>query len=156
MKDILFIKVHLSIGKSTCVSAYTSIFRRHILQVVSLHLYKNKRSYLYPESLAQNVIIIRNHAFLLSIYPSIYLFTYLDIFGSTALCCALEIFTVSWSLTQSVGLSRRGISPSQSSYLHIAQHKHRINAHVHPCLTWDSNPGSQCLSGRKQYMSYIP
>jgi hypothetical protein len=32
------------------------------------------------------------------------------------------------------------ISRSQSPYLHIQQHKHRINAHTHPCLQWDSNP----------------
>jgi hypothetical protein len=28
----------------------------------------------------------------------------------------------------------------------------RINAHRHPCLKWDSNPRSQCLSGRRQFM----
>jgi hypothetical protein len=35
------------------------------------------------------------------------------------------------------------ISPSQGRYLHTGQHKHRINAHGHPCFEWDSNPRSQ-------------
>jgi hypothetical protein len=39
----------------------------------------------------------------------------------------------------------RGISPSQGHYLH------RINADRHQCLEWDSNPQSQCSSGRRQY-----
>jgi hypothetical protein len=26
----------------------------------------------------------------------------------------------------------------------------------HQCLKWDSNPRSQCLSGQRQFMSYIP
>jgi hypothetical protein len=44
--------------------------------------------------------------------------------------------------TQSMGLLVRGISLSQGRYLHIGQHKHRINAHRHPCFKWDSNPQS--------------
>jgi hypothetical protein len=39
-----------------------------------------------------------------------------------------------------MGLLEWGISPSQGRYLHTGQHKHRINAHRHPCLEWDSNP----------------
>jgi hypothetical protein len=49
-----------------------------------------------------------------------------------------------------VGLLGRGISPSQGHYLHTEQHKHRINAHRHPCLGWNSNPRSQCSSGRRR------
>jgi hypothetical protein len=45
-----------------------------------------------------------------------------------------------------------GISPSQGLYIHTQQHKHRINAHKHPCLEWDSNPRFQCSSGRRQFM----
>jgi hypothetical protein len=41
----------------------------------------------------------------------------------------LAAFSVSWSYTQSVGLLRRGISPSQGLYVHTEQHKHTINAH---------------------------
>jgi hypothetical protein len=48
----------------------------------------------------------------------------------------------------------RGISPSQGRYLHTEQHKHGINAHRHPCLEWDSNVRSQCLSGRRRFMLY--
>jgi hypothetical protein len=45
------------------------------------------------------------------------------------ICWALAAFSVSWSYTQLVGLLGWGISPSQGLYLHIEQHKHRINAH---------------------------
>jgi hypothetical protein len=30
--------------------------------------------------------------------------------------------------------------------------KNRINAHRHPCLKWDSNPRSQCLRWRRQFI----
>jgi hypothetical protein len=75
-----------------------------------------------------------------------------SLYGSTALCWALAAFSVSSSFTQSVGLFGRGLSPSQNRYLHTGQHKHRINAHRHPCLKWDPNPRSQCLSGRRQFI----
>jgi hypothetical protein len=29
---------------------------------------------------------------------------------------------------------------------HTGQHEHRINAHRHPCLEWESNPRSRCSS----------
>jgi hypothetical protein len=48
-----------------------------------------------------------------------------------------------------------GISPSQGRYLSTEQHKHRINAHRHPCLEWDSNPRPQCSSRRRRFMPYI-
>jgi hypothetical protein len=38
----------------------------------------------------------------------------------------------------------RRMSPSQGRYLHI-----------HPCLNWDLNPRSQCLSGRRLFMPQI-
>jgi hypothetical protein len=45
---------------------------------------------------------------------------------------------------ESVELLGWGICPSQGLYLHAEQHKHRINAHRHPWLEWDSNPRFQC------------
>jgi hypothetical protein len=84
---------------------------------------------------------------------SVCLSIYLSIYGSTALCWTLAAFSVSWSYTQSVGLLGRGISLSQGRYLHAQQHKHRINAYKHQCLKRDSNPRSQCMSGRRQFMS---
>jgi hypothetical protein len=71
---------------------------------------------------------------------------------STALFWALAGFSVSCTFTQSVELLGRVISPPQGRCLHTWQHKHRINAHRHPCLEWDSNPRSQCLSGRKSFL----
>jgi hypothetical protein len=45
-------------------------------------------------------------------------------YGSTTLCWALAIYSVSWSYTQTVGLLEWGIRQSQGRYLHTAQHKH--------------------------------
>jgi hypothetical protein len=39
------------------------------------------------------------------------------------------------NVTNSAGLPRRVISPSQGRYLTQTENKHR-----HPCLEWDSNP----------------
>jgi hypothetical protein len=77
---------------------------------------------------------------------------YLSIYGSTALFWTLDAFWDFWSFTQSVGILRRRISPSQGRYLHTGQHKHRINAHRHPYLKWDSKPGYQRSSGRRHFM----
>jgi hypothetical protein len=70
----------------------------------------------------------------LSICLSVYLSIYLSVCGSTALYWTLAAFSVSWSLTQSVGLLEWGISLSQGRYPHTGHHKHRINPHRHPCL----------------------
>jgi hypothetical protein len=90
----------------------------------------------------------------LSIYLSICLSLCLSIYlyGSTALFPALAAFSVSWFFTQSVEPLGWEISPSQGRYLHTGQHKHRINAHRHSCLKWNSNSRSQRLSGRRQFM----
>jgi hypothetical protein len=59
------------------------------------------------------------------IYLSVYLWLYSPLL-------VLDRFSVSWSFTQSVGLLGQWISPSQGSYLHTGQHKHRtrVNAHT--------------------------
>jgi hypothetical protein len=46
--------------------------------------------------------------------------TYTWYYGSTALCCAMASFAVSWSCTQSAGLLGRGISSSQGTSTHRA------------------------------------
>jgi hypothetical protein len=61
-------------------------------------------------------------------------------------------FSDSRSFTQSVGLLERGNSLSQGRYLYTEQDKHRINAHRHPCLEWDSNTRSQSSRERRQFM----
>jgi hypothetical protein len=65
----------------------------------------------------------------------------------------LATFSVSCSHTQSVGLLGWGMSPLQSRYVHVEQHKYRINAHRHQCLEWYWNPRSQCSSGRRRSMA---
>jgi hypothetical protein len=69
-----------------------------------------------------------------SIYLSIYLWLYSP-------CESWRLFEFLIH-TQPVELLGRGISPSQGRYLHTEPYKHRINAHRHPCLEWDSNPRS--------------
>jgi hypothetical protein len=67
---------------------------------------------------------------------------------------ALQPFVAPWPFFSFLIFYRVGRTPwtedqlSQGRYLHTEQHKHRINAHRHPCVKWDSNPRSQCLSGR--------
>jgi hypothetical protein len=74
----------------------------------------------------------------------------LSIYGSTAICWTLAAFQFLNLLTKSIALLGLGIILSQGRYLHPEQLKHRINAHRHPCLEWDSNSPSQCLSGRSR------
>jgi hypothetical protein len=81
----------------------------------------------------------------------VYLSFYLSIYGSTALVDLGRFFSF-LIYTQSVRLLGRWISPAQGRYLHTVQHKHKINAHWHSCLEWDSNPPSQRLSERRQFM----
>jgi hypothetical protein len=83
-------------------------------------------------------------------------FTFLlHIYSSTALVDIIRFFFFSFLIyTQPVGLLGRWISPSQGRYFHTEQHKHRLNARKHPRLDWDSNPLSQCSSGRRWFMPY--
>jgi hypothetical protein len=53
------------------------------------------------------------------------------------------------NLRRSVGLLGRGISSSHGRYL-----THRIKTKRHLCLEWDSNPQSQCSSGRRHFMPW--
>jgi hypothetical protein len=76
----------------------------------------------------------------LSIQPSIH--------DSTALLLDLGRFSVSWSLTQTVGLRGWGISPPQGRYLHIQDSTNRINAYRYPWLKWDSNLRSSAWAGK--------
>jgi hypothetical protein len=85
----------------------------------------------------------RSPANCVCIYPSMALQPF---FGPWLLFQILDLFT------QTVGLLGRGISLSQGRYIHTGKHKNSINAHRHPCLDCDSNPRSQCLSGRKQFI----
>jgi hypothetical protein len=45
-----------------------------------------------------------------------------------------------------------GGSARRKASTYTRQHKHRINAHRHPYLEWDSNPRFQCSSGRRHFM----
>jgi hypothetical protein len=94
---------------------------------------------------AFNGLLFRSLFSYLSIYLSIYLWLYSTLSG-------LGRFFNFLIFTQSVGYPEQGTSPTQGCYLYTGQHKHRINAHRHPCLKWNSNPRSQCFSGRRWFM----
>jgi hypothetical protein len=64
----------------------------------------------------------------LSVCLSLCLPVCLSVYLSTALVGLGRFFSL-LIYTQSVGLLTREISPSQDRYLHIEQHKQRINAH---------------------------
>jgi hypothetical protein len=90
-----------------------------------------------PEELFISIYL--EYVMLLCCSVPIYLSIYLSIYGSTALVDLGSFFSF-LIYTQSVGLLGRGISPSQGRYLHKKKHQHRINAHRHPCIEWESNP----------------
>jgi hypothetical protein len=76
--------------------------------------------------------------------------TYLPTYGSTALLDLGRFFSF-LIYTQSVGLPGQG-SARRKAATYTGQHRHRINAHRHPCLEWDSKPRSQRSSKRRQFM----
>jgi hypothetical protein len=71
---------------------------------------------------------------------------------------AVQYFVDPWPLFQFLDLihsrydSLDGESARRKAATYTEQHKHRINAHVHPCLEWDSNPRSHCSSERIEFM----
>jgi hypothetical protein len=69
---------------------------------------------------------------------------YLSMYGSTILVdlCRFLSFLILVGRTPSTGGQPVARPPPT----------HRIKAHRHPCLELDSNLGSQCSSGRRQFM----
>jgi hypothetical protein len=68
-----------------------------------------------------------------------YYYYYYYYYGSTAVCWP-------WTLFQFLNIYTVGRTPwtgdqpvAKPLPTHTEQHKHRINAHRHPCLEWDSN-----------------
>jgi hypothetical protein len=78
---------------------------------------------------------------------------YLSIYGYTVLCWALAVFFFSFLPFYTV--SRTPCTGDQPVARPLPTHRtaqHRINAHRHPCLEWDSKPRSQCSNGRRRFM----
>jgi hypothetical protein len=63
-----------------------------------------------------------------------------------------------WPLFQFLNLHTVGRTPwtgkssSREAATYTQNNTNRINAYRHPCLVWDSNPRSQCSSGRRRFM----
>jgi hypothetical protein len=93
-----------------------------------------------------NQILPRRPVYASIFYLLIYLSIYRSLCGSTILEDLGRFFSF-LIYTKSAGLLWRWISPSQGRYLHIEQHKHRMNAHRHPCLKWHSKSKSQWSKG---------
>jgi hypothetical protein len=72
--------------------------------------------------------------------------------GSTALCWAQVVFSfvVLYTVCRTPWTGDQPVARSLPT--HRIPHKHRINAHRHPFLEWDSNPLSHCSSERRQFM----
>jgi hypothetical protein len=68
--------------------------------------------------------------------------------GSTALLLRLGL---SFSLLGLYAVGRTSWMGDQPVAIYTRQHKHRINAHTHPRLQWDSNPRPQCWSKRRHF-----
>jgi hypothetical protein len=74
---------------------------------------------------------------------------------------ALQPFVGPWPLFSFLIFYTVGMTPWTGDQ-HIArplsaytgQQKHRIYAHRYQCLEWNSNPRSECLSGRRQLIPY--
>jgi hypothetical protein len=62
---------------------------------------------------------------------------------TTSLCSAPCLLFQFPNCIHSRQESGREISPSQGRYLNTGQHKHRINAHRHTLLEWNSNSRTQ-------------
>jgi hypothetical protein len=85
---------------------------------------------------------------------------YIYVYTFVHLLIALQPFVGPWPrfqfrnhFSQTVGLLGRVISLSQGCYLNTGQHKHRINAYTNiHAFEWDSNPRSQRLGERRQFM----
>jgi hypothetical protein len=93
-----------------------------------LYLYTNRKTHTHTHTHTKTLNIhalsgIRTHNFGYRDRNYYYYYDY------TALCWALDPFSVSWSYTQPVGLLGWGISSSQGLYLHTEQPKYRINSH---------------------------
>jgi hypothetical protein len=83
---------------------------------------------------------------IIGVHLSVYIWLCSPFVGPRPLFQFLDLFT------QSVGLLGRGISPSQSRFLHTHDSTNRINARRRTCLKLDSNPRSQRLSWIRQFM----
>jgi hypothetical protein len=73
---------------------------------------------------------------------------------SSLACFPWELIWNYGPYRQLVGLLGRGISPSQGRYLRRTTQTQE-HPDIHPCLEWDSNSRSQCLSGRSYFVPYI-
>jgi hypothetical protein len=77
-----------------------------------------------------------------------YLWLYSPLLGLGQFFSFLIFYTV--DRTPSTG--DQPIAKPLPAHRTTGQHKHRINAHRHSCLKWDSNARSQSLSGRRRFM----
>jgi hypothetical protein len=133
---------NLSIRLSVCLFIYLSI-RLSVSIYLSIRLSVCLSVYLsisLSVSLCLSIYLPVCLSISLSIYLSLYLSIYIPFLNLGRFLSFLIFCTVGrtpWARDQPVA---RLLST------------HRINAHWHPCLEWDSKPRSQCSSRRRQFM----
>jgi hypothetical protein len=88
------------------------------------------------------------------LYYYYYYYYYIIIMALQPFVGPWQLFSVSWSYTQSVGHLGGGSARRKAS-VYTQNNTNRINAQRHPCLEWDSNPRAQRSSERRQFMSYL-
>jgi hypothetical protein len=122
----------------------------HYLDLMNLAVFLRNRNLMGTLAIwwrkLYHVNVVNITRFIKLLFP-IFSFKVIIFMGLQPFCWTLAPFSIPSSYTQSVGRLERGIRQSQGRYLHIEQHKHRINAHRHPLLEWDSNTRHQYSSG---------
>jgi hypothetical protein len=78
---------------------------------------------------------------------------YLYVYMALQPLLGLGLFFCFWSLLTVGRTPLTGDQPfARPLPAHRTAHKHRINTHKHPCLEWDSKPGSQRWRERRHFM----
>jgi hypothetical protein len=156
----VYLPICLSICQSICLSIHPSI---HPSTYLTTHPSIHPSIYLSVYlSFCLSVYLSINQFVYPSIHLSIHPPTYPPIHPSIHLSICLSIylwlydpFVGPWPLFQFLNLYTIGRIPStgdQPAARPLPTHKHRINAHRHSCLEWDSNPRSQRSGDRRQFM----
>jgi hypothetical protein len=150
---------HLSIYSSIYLSIYLSIYVSMYLSTrlsTRLSIYPSTRlstrlSIYLPTCLSVSLCLSVLQTVHPSIHPSIYLCSCCSPVGAYGICEMLRFTSVSQLKT--IGRTPwTGDQPVAMPLPYTGQHKHRINVYKYPCLEWDSNPRSQCSTGRRRFM----
>jgi hypothetical protein len=123
----------------------------HVLRIIPVNLVW---AYVSPHSyVLQRAKFFHFYYSQSSVCPSVRLSVHLSIYLSIYLSMAVQPFVEPWPFFSFLILHTVGRTPWTVDQP-VARHLpiHRINAHRHPRLGWDSNQRLQCSSGRRRLM----